>query len=451
MRPPAIHQKYTAQVRSLSALAPAWVWLAALLPRCVLCVLAWNDPQRFLRADAVGYLALARNIVLHGAFSSLGAPSFTPDTFRTPGYPVFLAPFIAVFPNPILPIAAAQCFLSALNAALIWRWLNDAWGRRAAAVGSMAVALDLVTIFHAPILISETLFLLLMTLATVQTWRSLSRAGPLGASFCGLLWGASAMVRPISLYLPIFLGWIWRRDRKALAVFFLCAYLLPGLWVLRNWEATGVPAFTSVGGMALIRYTAACVESLRTGRSSTEYDVELRQNVDRLHPGGYDNDAEQGRYYQQAAVKILASHPLLLARFCAMGTVKILGGTGLEMLLEWTGTRYSSDGAFRPRVTGQGTLALLRAHPSLIPLQAGYMAALMALYLAALAGWRRLWINGKKAQAVFLTVCTLYLLGLSSTQGYYRYRIPMMPFLGAGAAAFMAPVRRPDANISALS
>ena len=116
---------------SLSALAPAWVWLAALLPRCVLCVLAWNDPQRFLRADAVGYLALARNIVLHGAFSSLGAPSFTPDTFRTPGYPVFLAPFIAVFPNPILPIAAAQCFLSALNAALIWRWLNDAWGRRA--------------------------------------------------------------------------------------------------------------------------------------------------------------------------------------------------------------------------------------------------------------------------------------------------------------------------------
>ena len=176
----------------------------------------------------------------------------------------------------------------------------------------------------------------------------------------------------------------------------------------------------------------AGVESLRTGRSSTEYDVELRQNVDRLHPGGYDNDAEQGRYYQQAAVKILASHPLLLARFCAMGTVKILGGTGLEMLLEWTGTRYSSDGAFRPRVTGQGTLALLRAHPSLIPLQAGYMAALMALYLAALAGWRRLWINGK-AQAVFLTVCTLYLLGLSSTQGYYRYRIPMMPFLGAGA------------------
>ena len=86
--------------------------------------------------DAVQYYDYARNLVQYGIFS-VNAPSALPpvgDSFRDPGYPVFLAMWMKVFPQWdawYVAVLLCQALLSALTVVL-WlsvgrRWLPTAW------------------------------------------------------------------------------------------------------------------------------------------------------------------------------------------------------------------------------------------------------------------------------------------------------------------------------------
>lgn len=417
--------------------APAWLWAAALLPRLAFLALAWGAPESLLKADSEAYLALAKNLLAHGVFSVDAAAPFSPQTLRTPGYPVFLLPFAALFGAPALPTALAQALLGAFTVVFFWRWLERTWGPRPAAAAALVLAWDPVSLFHTPLLLTETLFVFLVVWALERSDAALADGSPGKAGAAGLLWSLSALVRPISFYLPLFLCWGWATRRRAMAAFLLGAFLLPGAWMLRNRAATGQASLSSVGGVALIRYTAAGIESLRTGRPVAELDPELRAAAEAEFPGGFANEAEQGRAYAAYAGRIIRADPLLLAKYCAWGAVKTLGGTGLEMLVEATvrARPQAGDMEFRAEASGQGTLALMRRHPWLWPLHAGYLLALAGLYLAAAWGLVTLWRPGSRLRALLLGGGAAYLLALSSSQGYYRYRIPLMPFLAAAAAA----------------
>ena len=406
---------------------PAWVWGAALGPRLFLAILACLDPQLALRGDSQAYLDMA------GAL-------FAPQTFRTPGYPLFLAPLVAVLPSAVLPAVFLHCLMGGLSAALAWLWLEPSAGRRGAAVAALVLALDPVLVLHTPLLLAEALFLLLVVLAAKATWEALDAPDARLAIRSGLWWTAAALVKPIALYLPGFLTPVWREDRRVWLLFLACAWSLPLGWSLRNKALTGHAVYSSIGGHDLLRYPGAGVESLRTGRPWAEVEVELRAAADaEAGPAGWATDADKAAAYGRRGAAILKAHPFLLVQYCAWGMVKVLTGTGLEMFVEWVPSRRPDPkaGEFRPRATGQGTLALLKAHPWLIPFQLAYWAALAALYCASVLGLRALWREGCRRHAVFLAGCALYFLGLASSQGYYRYRIPLLPFLGA-AAAFAA-------------
>lgn len=404
---------------------PPWLWAAAFAPRLILCALAWADTQLLLEPDSGDYLKLAfslwneRNFVIDGR----------PDTFRTPGYPLFLAAFHGLKDSPLWPAAFVQSLLGGFGAVLIWRWLSRSADTRAAAVAAAALSLDLVTVLHTPLILTETLFLSVITAALISTWESLERNSARKAGLSGLLWGLCALIKPIAFYLPVLLSVLWWRRKKTVPLFLLAAYLLPGLWMMRNKFATGTASLSSIQSLALLAYPASGVEALRTGRNMETISAELISSVDQAYPAGPEREKEYGRL----ARGILIANPVLLLRYCAFGSLKVLGGTGLEMLVEWVGKKPAVDAEFKPQVSGQGTLSLMNRYPWLIPIQLAYMAALAGLYLMWVAGVIRLWRAGQHEQALLLLGGALYFLALSSTQGYYRYRIPLMPFLAVSA------------------
>src|SRR5438445_9559087 len=95
--------------RSRAALAAALVFLVALVAR--LAFLWWRGPHT--TPDSVEYLALARNITAHAAYSLQTSAPFLPSIRRPPLYPVFLAMLCCLgHPDP-LAVAVIQSILDA--------------------------------------------------------------------------------------------------------------------------------------------------------------------------------------------------------------------------------------------------------------------------------------------------------------------------------------------------
>jgi len=422
---------------------PLWLVAAAAAVRVPLLAVALLHPERWLRGDCRNYLDLAWSLRSAHAFA-LGSP-LSPQTYRTPGYPLLLS-LLTFFPGSAARWAAV--FQSAMGvgaAILLWRWLRRLTDERSATLGALVLALDPVLLFHTPLLLTETLFLgliLLAALATAESWEDARRGL---AARAGLLWAAAAFVRPVSLYWPAALAWGYRKRPRALAAFLAAAFVAPAAWALRNHAQTGHLVFSSIADDNLLRYPAASVEAMATGQSWSSWDERLRAEVERSHPDGFATEAARAAAYGARARPILSAHPFLLARHCVVGAVKTLAGTGLEMLVEWTSgeTQPGADAEYKTGVSGGGTLALLKRHPALIPLQLAYMAALAGLYLAAGLGVGRLLKEEKGERLLLLAGSAGYFLLMASSQGYYRYRIPMLPFLAALAAFGIQSGKKP--------
>src|SRR5207248_2908899 len=107
------------------------VLLATLVPRLLVFIAVVHHPQACLLPDSSTYLTLARNLWTYQVFGKGVPPEFLLETFRVPGYPLFLAPF-TVYGSPHLGVAFIQCLIGALTVFVAWRWLQTLSDPRAA-------------------------------------------------------------------------------------------------------------------------------------------------------------------------------------------------------------------------------------------------------------------------------------------------------------------------------
>ncbi len=406
---------------------PVWVYLAAFLPRLlVLAAFGGNSPY-CVTSDSVGYLKLAAALSSTGFFGLPGpGGQLVPETFRTPVYPVFLAVLGRLPGGAVLNAEIAQTLIGGLTVLFAWKWFCRLAGKRGAAWGTFFFSLDYVYVMHTPLLLAETLLMLLLLPAAALTWDALRDGSAAKASLAGGLWALAAFLKPVSMYLPILLAPLfWKRKKQAL-LFLLFSFSLQLAWSFRNYERTGYFTYSSIGGVTLLKYSAGSVEALLTGKSFAETSTALLAAAD----GNYPSDAARAAAYWKMAMPIIKAHPFLTARYILHDFAATAGGTGIEMLPQALGLKEpGARGGF-----GSGTLALLRAYPLLWALEAGYLAFLAGLYILFAAGLKRLWKDGGRLQAAFLFLSVFYLFGIASTNGYYRYRIPPLLFMSAGAA-----------------
>ncbi|HUB91945.1 MAG TPA: hypothetical protein VMA74_19645, partial [Dyella sp.] len=195
------------------------------------------------RGDCVQYYHYALNLVRYSIFSLAppGAAPPSPDSYRDPGYPVFLAGLLA-FVKPwdiwYAYLLIGQAILSTLTV-LLWvgvgqRWMSASW---LAACGIlMAVWPHSVAI--GSFILSETLFgfLCAMSMWLLRIATDRGRAGWTAAS--GISFSLAALTNAVLLPFAALLGvYLWMRRRvtaRFAAVFIgsaLCA-LVP--WSIRN-------------------------------------------------------------------------------------------------------------------------------------------------------------------------------------------------------------------------
>ncbi|MFI5362972.1 MAG: glycosyltransferase family 39 protein [Elusimicrobiota bacterium] len=329
------------------------------------------------------------------------------DATHPPLYTMFLAAVLGLFrsPNP-LPVLVLQCLFGAACVPLLRRLgarlVDEPTSRRAA----LLLAVDPALIFFAPLLQTETFFIilelgffffLLKLLDEPLSWRHAA---------LGLWGGLCALCRSVFGAYPAFLFLALWRTRGFGRAFAFCALLgvgwfVPAIaWTSRNYVKYGqlVPMSAQMGWTLYEGFTLDREEVARR-----PYDMAVETG--RL---GITSNMDAGRYFMAKTKAFVRAHPLSAARI-------VVG----KAFLFWRPIPYA------PHAWWQ---------------RAGLGAYYLVLFALALAGasavrrfpaWAPIW-------ALFAYLTAAHSVFFTEL----RYRLPLDPFLCVLAAAGLAVLAR---------
>lgn len=243
----------------------------------------------FISGDAIGYVELANNLITGQGFSSTIQGVLETNSFRTPGFPILLAPF-TLFPNGLV----AYGFLMALVAGILLPLLlygvaRRLAGERVALVASFLIAVEPHAVFYSFLLQTEVSFVLFSLAGLLVALRAYDHASYVLASFAGFLFGYATLIRPgfwLVLVLIVFgtlIVLIYKREPrfKLIALMLFCAYLVLIPWLMRNQAVTGAYALSGMGWRNV--YTDY-VSSVRSLEKNSPYHLEKNGMKDEAMP-----------------------------------------------------------------------------------------------------------------------------------------------------------------------
>ena len=246
--------------------------------------------------------------------------------FRPPLYPLLLALSYRVFGRHLALVGLLQALMGAVTVLVVYRigreWFDEATGWIAAAI----VAIYPFFIFYSALLLTETLFTLLLALGMALLGRAAGvtaegrRASCRAAALAGAVFGLGVLTRSSLVAFVIFLAPIWwlaARDRGrwraafAWAVMLLCMIAVLTPWAIRNRIRTGHLVFTTLqSGHDL--YEANSPEA--TGGPAAD-----RINWDELTQGRPLSEYQRDQLLRQKALAYIRENP---GRFLHLAAIK---------------------------------------------------------------------------------------------------------------------------------
>lgn len=216
---------------------------------------------KVLTGDSKGYVILAQNLLERGVFSVATSEPYYPESFRAPGYPVFLAALFAIFSFSNLALFV-HALLVGTAPILLYLLLRD-WHERAAFWGAILFAFEPVRIFLSSSFLSDGLFTLIFLATLLFLEQSYKERSLSYVVLAGVLLGFAILIRPIAIFLPLLLGiyLLLRLDALRLkvvytSIFLASVLLITGPWMLRNHSLFGSWNISSVGAANLMLYNA---------------------------------------------------------------------------------------------------------------------------------------------------------------------------------------------------
>jgi 4-amino-4-deoxy-L-arabinose transferase-like glycosyltransferase len=447
------------------------VFLVALLVRLALIMVApeANLSTYALGADGSDYVNEARNILNgHGFSRSTGEP-YLPDAIRTPLYPLFLAGVYALF-GSFGAVPYMQALLGStvpvVGVLLAGLFVRD---RRALLAAGALLVFEPHTLFATTFFASEGLFVPMLVLGLYLLVRSVRRRDEPQLLIAALILGLSALVRPITFYLPglllVALAYHAYERRipakealRYLAAFTAVFLLAVSPWLVRNYMHFGMPSMSTVGWFNVYTRLAATSRAIETGE---EFYVSYRALLDELSVRGYVahpppvseleiQDPRFGEVLKKESLRVIAEHPRGFILFAASVPVSVLTQDNTLGIIEWmTGYRparpsfsptlYLSQHGLRETLAA---VAPYLAGPYIVP----YLMRLVwgALFVFAFAGAVILWMRKERFAALFLFGFIPFVILFSLNAGAQidgRYRTQIIVVEAALAAVALERLR----------
>lgn len=248
------------------------------------------DTYAFQSLDSREYYQIARNVAEHGVFSQSTKPPYKPDTWRTPGYPVFLALVMKLGGESPTALLMVQQVLGVMNILLVFLAARFHMTERRAAVAAAIVLLEPFHLYYSLWLLATTLFVTALLL-TWYVFELAIRRGSAGRYVAlGALCGILVLIRPLALLVPVVVlagltlfrlqpekevqrGPVSRRIRWAwIGAYTLAFAALVMSWMARNKVVAGHFALSDQSGVVLAYFKATEVELWRQGRTADRFN-----------------------------------------------------------------------------------------------------------------------------------------------------------------------------------
>jgi hypothetical protein len=405
----------------------------------------------FRSLDCDEFYAIAKNLVEHAAFSQSAEPPFKPDTWRTPGYPLFLATAMLLFGKSPVTLVLVQQALSALNVLLVFRlargWMSDA----RAALAAVLFLLEPYHLFYSLWLLSTT-WLVTVVLLTWWAWVRAIGSGrvwrfALLGGLCGFLvltWPGAILV-PVAVFGGIIVAWLRSlllRTATAsgvgVLIFTVVCSCVVGSWMARNQRVAGVPSLSHQSGVVLAYFKATEVVLWRQGRTEDRY-LETSLSPDRRdepHPIWESIDKQLQLHLYDLPIeqqKELTWPNLAQGNKTSVDSFRISAGLESIGLAYLSASPWSTLACYLARCGSILTFPLDLAlwPPNGVEVNRWRSAVVGALYLLLCAAVVVRLGRGRMefGAGYFPLACTLALLLTTTPQTDPRFRVPMIPLL----------------------
>ncbi len=260
--------------------------------------LFYSSQNFWLAGDSANYLDIAHNLGTSGSFAVTSANGeVIPTAFRAFLYPFFL---FLLGSNENL-IIIAQSILGAATVVLTYN-LGRRISREVALISAVMMTFAPMTIALTATVLSETLFMFLVTFAIYlwsrERWKS-----------SGALFGLAALAKPVIFPFLIFLLMLafvipnLRVKFNKYAVVVFVALLVSSFWIARNSLLTGQFTLTQTGGYGT-NLLFGTIETKAYGDLTTVLGNPLVQVSDEL------NDSERDKVFAARAIERIKADPV---------------------------------------------------------------------------------------------------------------------------------------------
>lgn len=411
---------------------PPRAWLAGVLFVALAARLAagvwWQSrlADDFYFGDSQSYWVLARAIA-RGDSYQFGSPDA--KVFRTPGYPLALAPLFVIFGDepPILAARAWGAVLGTMAVAAVYGLGRQLWDARVGLAAALVAAIYPGAIAMSIFVLSEALFSplmlvqLLLWIAAVRAVRS-RRALAWGLS-AGMAAGLATLARPswlafVPLAAIVVLAFSRERRRHLLVgSVMMSGFVLVMLpWWIRNAQVTGrfVPTSLQMGISLYDGWNPRADGSSDLSLATQIISVERKRLVAEDDPDVFEYRLD--RRFRELATSWATTHP-----------AEVLSLAGTKLLRLWN--VWPNEPAFRA-----------------LPFRAAVFASFVPVMLLAVIGTWRFRELGWPLLLCWLPALYITLLHIVFVSSL-RYREPvMLPLLSIAAACLL----RWQANPSTL-
>lgn len=389
-----------------------------------------------LTGDANAYRILAENIINHGVFSVSSRAPFFPESFRSPGFPFFLAPFFGLTGNWFTVLFFHGLWASALPVLLyvLCRKIDE----RAAFVSAIIFTFEPTRLFLANNLLTDTLFTLSLFSSLILFWDA--RNSRKRVFMSGALLGFAALVRPIAVFLPLvflsfaagFFGLRFQNDgrRLKLSLFFLAGFILIVFpWSLRNKIIFDSWQLSSVASSNLANYNVP--EFLKF--SDPPYKEDALEELKKLDEGRDPLEAHslyRHRAMNDFSLKYIKKDPFGYLKFHLLKTIPFFVTDGLRDIARTLNFSDAAPPNFSTLISRGNFRAVFaffkNGGPELYLFLAGFSFWAAVSVLAGAAVIREIFVKSPAREAVFLfAALILYFALLTGPVSNARYRLPV--------------------------